>query len=282
MPLDPAAIETIKARFPGALIYLNNPEVAALLERAVAEEWAPETFDANLRATQWYIKTTDSQRTWYSIESGNPGEASTRVNARKQQIKALAYQLGQEISDNDAGAHAWQSLREGWSEQDLRYNVATLVQPAGTSVGATDVRQLANEYMITLTDDKLADLSRRAFAGQLDENGLRSMFAAQAAGQFPGLADQIKAGTTPGDYFDPYKQQIAKYTDTPPGQVDMNSATWRKIVSYASPDGKVRPMTLDEAIKYIRSTDEFANSTTGKQETANYQVEFEKMFGARR
>src|SRR5688572_23729127 len=166
MPLDPAVIETIKKRFPGALIYLNNKEVADLLERAVAEEWAPETFDANLRATQWYAKTTDSQRTWYAIESGNPGEATARVNARKQQIKTLAYQLGQDLSDADAGAHAWQSLREGWSESDLRYNVATLVQPMGTSVGAMNIRQLAKEYMVDLTDDKVADLSRRAFAGQ--------------------------------------------------------------------------------------------------------------------
>jgi hypothetical protein len=145
-----------------------------------------------------------------------------------------------------------------------------------------DIRQMSNEYMIDLSDEKLTDLTRRAFAGQIDEAGLRSMFAAQSASQYPSLAEQIAKGVTPGDYFDPYKKQISKYTDTPENQIDLNSATWRKIVSYATPDGKVRPMTLDESIKYIRSTDEFAGSSTGQRELASYQVEMQKMFGVRR
>lgn len=282
MALDQAAKDTIAQRFPGALVYLNNPEVAALLEKAVTEEWAPETFEANLKATSWYQKTTDSQRMWYGIEAGNPGEASARVNARKQQIQLLVAQMGSTMSDADAGAHAWQSLREGWSDTDLRYNVATLVQPSNTSMGATQIRQLADQYMVTLTDDKVTDLNRRVIGGQLDETSLRSMLAAQSASQYPSLAEMINKGTTPADYFDPYKQIISKYTDTPPGQIDLNSPTWRKIVSYATPDGKMRPMTIDEATKYVRSTDEFANSTSGQQETASYISDFEKMLGTRR
>ncbi len=283
MPLDPAAIETIKKRFPGALIYLNNKEVADLLEKAVAEEWAPETFEANLKATQWYQKTNDSQRVWYQIESSNPGEATTRVNARKQQIRTYLYQLGApEMTDDQIGAYAWQSLREGWSETDLRYNVATVANPAATSTATVDVRKIASEYMIQPTDAQMAEYTRRTFAGQIDEAGLRSLFAKQASGQFPALADIIAQGHTPADYFDPYKQMISKYTATPPDQVDLNSNTWSKITSYATPDGKLRPMTLDEAKKYVRSTDEFANSSTGQAELANYQTEFEKMLGVRR
>lgn len=283
MPLDPAATETIKARFPGALIYLNNPEVSALLERAVAEEWAPETFEANLKATQWYMKTTDSQRVWYAIESGNPGEATNRVNARKQQIRTYLYQLGApEIDDNTIGSYAWQSLRDGWSESDLRYNVATIANPAATSAATIDVRKIASEYMIQPTDAQMGEYTRKSYAGQIDEAGLRSLFAKQAAGQFPSLADIIAEGHTPADYFDPYKQMISKYTNTPPDQIDMNSNTWTRIVSHATPEGKVRPMTIDEAKRYVRSTNEFANSSTGQAELASYQTDFAKMLGVRR
>jgi len=283
MPLDPAATETIKKRFPGALIYLNNPEVAALLEKAVAEEWAPETFEANLKATNWYLKTTDAQRTWYAIESGNPGEATNRVNARKQQIHTYLYQLGApEMTDEQIGAYAWQSLRDGWSESDLRYNVATVANPAATSAATIDVRKIASDYMVQPTDAQMAEYTRKSFAGQIDEGGLRSLFAKQAAGQFPSLADIIAQGHTPADYFDPYKQMISKYTNTPPDQIDLNSNTWSRITSYAAPDGKLRPMTIDEAKRYTRSTEEFANSSTGQAELASYQVDFGKMLGVRR
>jgi len=283
MPLDPAVIETIKKRFPAALVYLNNAEVAAKLEQAVAEEWSPETFEANLKATAWYMKTTDAQRVWYAIESGNPGEATNRVNARKQQIRTYLYQLGApEVTDEQVGAFAWQSLRDGWSESDLRYNVATVANPAATSAATVDVRKIASEYMIQPTDAQMGEYTRRTYAGQMDEAGLRSLFAKQAAGQFPALADIIAQGHTPADYFDPYKKMISKYTNTPEDQVDLNNNTWTRIVSHATPDGKMRPMTIDEAKRYVRSTEEFANSSTGQAELASYQMDFAKMLGMRR
>lgn len=271
--------EIVMTRFPAyAWLYDGVPEVAAVIEKAIAQEWTPDTFEANLRATQWWRTQDETKRARVAMEATDPATASTRVNALKAQIMANASQLGGNMTDERAGAIAWAAWRNGWSDQQVKAQIAGEVVPSTAAL--VDVRALASAYMVDLPDEQAASLTRRVFSGELDPKAVEALIADQAASRFPQLGDWIKKGVRPAEFFAPYQQMIGDMTGTPANQVDLaKSPVWSRIVSHA--DGStIRPMTMDEATKYVRSTDEFAKSTRGQQEQASFVKQFAQSVGA--
>lgn len=273
--------ETRKAvleRFPAVAWLLDEPELASVLQRAVDEEWTPDTFEANLRATQWWRTQDETVRARRDMEATDPATAATRVNALKAQIRAASASLGGEMDDERAGALAWMAWRGGWSEAQVRSSIAA--QTAPSTAAMVDVRALARAYMIDLPDTQAADLTRRVFAGELDQAAVEGLISAQASSRFPHLGEWIKKGVRPADYFAPYQQMIAELTGATVDQVDlMKDPTWSRVVSF-SDGGSLRPMTLDETMRYVRSTDQFARSARGQAEQASFVKQFAQAVGA--
>lgn len=264
--------------FPGIAWLLEEPEVADLLQRAVDQEWTPDTFEANLRATQWWRTQTETQRARRDMEATDPATTAERVNALKGQIRASAASLGGDMTDERAGALAWAAWRGGWSEQQIRSSVAAETTPSVAAM--VDVRALARAYMVELPDTTAADLTRRVFSGELDQTAVESLIANQATSRFPHLGEWIKKGVRPAEYFAPYQQMIAEMTGATPDQIDLaKDPTWSRVV--ATPDGgALRPMTLDETMRYVRSTDQFARSARGQAEQASFVKQFAQAVGA--
>lgn len=265
-------------KFPAFAWLLDEPELAAVLQRAVDEEWTPDTFEANLRATQWWRTQDETVRARRDMEATDPATTATRVNALKAQIRAASASLGSEMTDERAGAIAWAAWRGGWSEAQMRASIAAETTPSAAAM--VDVRALAGAYMVSLPDAQVADLTRRVFSGELDQKAVESLIADQASSRFPHLGEWIKKGVRPADYFAPYQQMIADLTGQTADQVDlMKDATWSRVVSF-SDGGQLRPMTLDETMRYVRSTDQFANSARGQAEQASFVKQFAQSVGA--
>lgn len=268
----------VMQRFPAFSWLLDIPEIAEVMQRAIGEEWTADTFEANIRATQWWRTQTDTQRARVDMEATNPATAAEQVNALKAQLKAQASSLGGEMSDDRAGALAWAAWRGGWSPEQVRGTIANEVTP-GVAAQA-DVRGLAKAYMVDMDDATAASLTRRVFAGELDQRGVENLLAAQAVSRFPQLADYVKQGIRPADFFAPYRQQIASMIGEPPDSIDLlKSPTWQRVVSHAD-GGTIRPMTLDEVTKYVRGSNEFASSSNGQKDQASFVQGFARAVGA--
>lgn len=280
MAVDQAIRDKIAARYPSHAWLVDEPDIAALFEQAVNEEWEPDLLISRIQATEWWRSRSDKMKQWVALEKTNPGEATNRVNEMKSQIVTLSSQLGKALSDNDAGALAWAASREGWSSQQLRQAIAARVQPSGTSVGMMDVRKLANDYFLNPSEDVVSDLTRRLFTGEMDEKTLQAWMAEQASSKFPTLGEWIKRGVIPAAHFSEHKRLISQYTDIPEGQIDLsNDPTWQRIISNPVPGEAPRPMSIAEATTYIRSTKQFAESNTGRRERAAYIDGFRQMLG---
>jgi hypothetical protein len=281
MPVTPEVREKITARWPSYSWLLDIPEIEALLTQAVDQEWAPDLFGSKLKATQWWQTRTEAARKWSDIEATDPSTATQRVNQSKVDIKALGATLGATIDDNTAGALAWRFNREGMNETQLRQMIVATVKPAAPQV---NVRALANKYMVSLSESQVNDYTSRLFTGELDPQGLTALMQTHATSQFPQLADVIAKGITPGDYFDPYKQMIAEMTDTNEAAIDLRSdPVWSRVISTADEKtGQIRPMSLNEAQKYIRSTDAFGNSRRGQAEAASFVTDLSQGLGMKR
>lgn len=278
--VDWGFVSKMLERWPGYAYLASNPEIRDLLVSATREEWAPELFEAKLRATAWWQTTSSAVRQWGQLEATDGATAARQVNATKQTIAQLAGTLGGSLDDNTLGGLAWQYHRQGWSDQTLRMQVANLIKPGTGQM--QDVEGLASRYLIDITDGEAQDYTRRMFTGELNEATLRGIFQQRALAKFPTLAEQMKAGATPADYFADYTSMISRYTDTPVSAIDLvRDPTWSQILSY-NDNGTIRPMTIAEATKHVRSTDAFANSMTGKAEAASYVDTLTKALGARR
>ncbi len=274
-----ATMDVVRERFPAFAWLMQVPEVAAVIDKAIAQEWTPDTFEANLRATDWWRTQSDTQRARVDMEQTDPATAAVRVNALKAQILTSASQLGGQMTDERAGALAWAAWRGGWSDQQTKATIANETVPSTAAL--VDVRQLAAAYMVDLPDDQAASLTRRVFSGELDPKAVESLIADQATSRFPTLGDWIKKGVRPAEFFAPYQQMIGDMTGVPANQVDMaKDPVWSQIVSHADDKGVIRPMAMDEATKFVRSSDAFAKSTRGQQEQASFVKQFAQSVGA--
>lgn len=273
-----ATREKVMAHFPGFAYLLDNTEIAGVLEKAVNQEWTADTFEANLRATEWWRTQTDKQRSRTTLEQTDPATAANAVNALKAQIRTTSASYGAEMTEERAGALAWAAWRGGWDEAGIKQAIAT---DAGTpAAGAqVDVRGLARAYMVNLPDSTVANLTRRVFTGELDAQAVENFMVEQSTARYPALAGQIQQGIRPHDYFGAHRQIIATLTDQDPDTIDLTSdPTWQRVISTA--DGQtLRPMTLDETTRYTRSTSAFTKSRRGQQEQASFVQEFARAVG---
>jgi hypothetical protein len=279
--IDFGFIAKVLERWPGYAYLAANEEMRGLLIQATEQEWSPELFEAKVRSTNWWRTTNDKVRSWAQTEGTDPATAARLVNAKKTEIAALAVQLGGSLDDDTLGGLAWQAQRLGWDDQTVRMQIANLIKPGTAQM--VNVNAIADQYMIDIGDDEAADYTRRLFTGEIDEGTLRNTFAARAQSRFPGLAELMKGGATPGDYFADYRTMIARYTDTPTSGVDLiRDPEWSKVLSTVDDKGQLRPMTLGEATKLVRGSTRYQSSTVGKAESAEFTDALTTALGTRR
>jgi len=279
--VDWGFLEKMLTRWPGFSYLASDPEIRGLLIEATQQEWSPDLFEAKLRNTAFWRNTNEKARSWRQLEATDPASAARRINETKQTVGQLASMLGGSLDDANLQDTAQKYLSMGWSDQTLRMHIAGLIKPGTTQMA--NVEGMASSYMLDITDAEAQDYTRRIFTGELDENTLRSTFADRAIAKFPQLAEAVKAGATPRDYFGDHIATISRYTDTPVGQVDLiRDKEWQRILQHDDGKGQIRPMTLAETTRFVRGTDRFAESSTGKQETASFVDTLTKSLGARR
>jgi hypothetical protein len=280
--VSPETRAKIEERWPSYAWLLNIPEIENLLSQAVEQEWAPDLFGSNLKATHWWRTRTETARRFADIEATDVATSHQMVNAQKVKVKELGASIGVTIDDETAGSIAWDYHRQGMNEGDLRAFIASRFKPAGAP--AINVRAMADKWMVGLSDQQVDDLTRRMFTGEIDQAGVTAYMQTMATSQFPQLADMIAKGISPGDFFDPYKQMIAEMTDQTPDAIDLRKdPVWSRVISTADEKtGQIRPMSLNEAQKYIRGTDQFGNSRRGQAEAASFVTDFAQQLGLKR
>ena len=185
---------------------------------------------------------------------------------------------------SDINALAKLSLREGLNRAQIDDLLGQRMGSGNGVVGAsmTDIRALAHEYGVNLAESQITQMARSVVLGDMTVDSVRNTIAEQAKASWPHLAEQIDRGVLPGQYFSPHRQMIANAIGDSVENIDLFSdPRWSQVVSHA--DGStVRPMTLDEVSRFVRSTEEFGNSRNGQAEGAAFAQELTRMLGKRR
>lgn len=292
-------IDRIRKEYPSAAYLLDNPEVGPLLLKAVSGEYDQQTFQQKLYATNYWKTTGDSQRKWDAQAALDPGTAKQLLAQIKAKMSDLASSLGRGLTPQGLHWLGVTALRDDWDENQLTdailnqvkwqdYGMGSGAQSGaqtkaiGGQVGTTidQLRALNAQYMTQGSDRGNFDTALRILKGEQTLEGVESAMRQKAMERWPHLAQVIKDGGTPAGYFDPYRQMIAENLEINADSVDLIRDTeWSQVISYADPSGEIRPMTLSEAEKMVRSSDRWRQTKGAGEQVSSFAESFTRMMG---
>lgn len=269
-------------------IVKSIPEVATLLQNAVANDWSDAKFQYELSQTTWFKTTSSSARAWDLSEQSDPASAQQKVDNQAAQIKAKALTLGIRLDDTSVAKLAKDSLRGGWDETTITNSIGSqaMQSTAGVSqlrsgyIGQT-LRQTAADYGISLSDDTFNQFVNKVATGQESQNSFQQYALQMAKSLFPGIAAQLDAGQTYKQIVDPYKQTAAQILEMNPENIDFVDPKWSKAVTFVTDKGEQRPMNYNEWGDYLRQTRSFGYEFTSEAQTRAYGVanDLARLFG---
>lgn len=269
-------------------IVKSIPEVATLLQNAVANDWSDAKFQYELSQTTWFKTTSDSARQWDLSEQSDPASAQQKVDNQAAQIKAKALTLGIRLDDTSVAKLAKDSLRGGWDETTITNSIGSqaMQSTAGVSqlrsgyIGQT-LKQTAASYGVQLSDDTFNQWVNKVATGQESQNSFQQYSLQMAKSLFPGIAAQLDAGQTYQQIVDPYKQTAAQILEMNPENIDFTDPKWSKAVTFVTDKGEQRPMNYNEWGDYLRQTRSFGYEFTSEAQSRAYGVanDLARLFG---
>lgn len=296
---DPAAVQSlvdaqdaeIRRKFGFMAWALDLPEVGDLLRKGAVEGWDEATFRGALYGTQWWKDHGQSQREFDRQLSEDPATARRNITAKRMELRNAASIMGIKLDDSTEFRMAVDALKFAWGEQELQSALAgqlsfepegeAQVDKAGTVAQfMSKLNELESDYLVHISPQTKNDFVRRYAEGSLDEGAVANYFLTQAKSRRPYLAEQLDQGITTKNYFAPYIEQTAKLLEVSPGEIDLlDNPKYAKMTEMAGEDGKVRPMTLYEAGRYVRGLDDYKRTGQAADLGASYSEAILRTFG---
>lgn len=280
----------IRRKFGFMAWALDIPQVGDLLRQAATEDWDEATFRGELYKTDWWQQHSQGSREFDRQLAEDPASAKLTITQKREEIRRASQRMGLTLDDNTEFSMAVEALRFGWEDQELQSALGSHLafegnQPKVSGAGSvaafvTRMNQLESDYLVHISQDTKNDFTRQYAMGAIDEKAIENYFLVQAKSRRPYLAEQLDQGITTRNYFAPYIEQTAKLLEISPGEIDLlDNPRYAQMTEMAGADGKIRPMTLYEAGRYIRGLDDFKQTQQANAQGANYSEAILRTFG---
>lgn len=263
MALDQATIQRIQSEFPAFASLLSIPDVAGILARAVTEGWDVGKLQANLYATDWWKRNTESQRNAAILQRTDPASYNRQANAIRANIMSEAGRLGARLTESETLMLSRLAMNSGWSADEITRQIVAVGRRR--SFGAGSIRQIADDIMalskaygIGISQTWADSNASRIAYGEKTMDWMKDYFTRTAEaryGQNAAVKQGLAAGHTLADIMEPTLSLVAKELELGSGaQWDLTKGMAQKIINYKDVDtGQIRPMTDSEAVQFARS-----------------------------
>lgn len=274
VPMTP---EELAASYGWAYGFLNsNPELKKLFGDAVDDTWTAEKFQAELRDTKWWKKTSDTAREAQVLEKTDPATWQAKLAATSIQIKQLAAQVGASIPESKMKSIVNQVLRTGLEEDGIRNILGGYVKftKDGTMKGEAGMheftmKQFAAANGVSIGDQALKNQAQLIVKKMATTQDFESQIREQAKSAFPGFADQLDAGVTMKDIAGPYEQMMAKELELPTNPSGLNDRLIRSALNGVSSDGKPTGLSLTDFQSQLRNDPRWRQTSGAQDQTMN-------------
>lgn len=216
-------------------------------------------------------------RDYDRLKTEDPASAATMLNDALTGVRTRAQEIGVAVSDKQATALAESSIRGGWdasrlTDELLRTGVAggDPNHPGALQTQSSGLKAMADSYLVPLSDQTLADWSKRIVAGQSTSEDFTTYLKDQAKILRPWMSKQIDAGLTVAQYADPFKQLAARELEISPDQVDLTNPRFARLIDgTVDKNGQRTPMSLSDAQTYLRTLPEWSQTKQAHAQTAD-------------
>jgi hypothetical protein len=240
--------------------FKSQPELMKKLNEAVAGQWSPDKFQAEIKNTGWWKKNSDTARQAQVLQKTDPATYKATMEAARVQAKELAVKAGAILSDKNVDKLAKNMVFFGWQEAQINNFLGSYIkfsdsQTLGGVAGqaATAIRDEAYKNGVAVTEQSVLNNAQYLVRGLTSMEKIQGNIREQAMGLYPAFAEQIKAGASVQDLAAPYIQVVAQELGLPDTDVNVFSPKVKQALNRTNAQGQPEAMDLDTFTQLVRN-----------------------------
>lgn len=286
-------LATIAERYPQFMPFLQQPGVFKVLADSVNGTWSDTQTQAALQNTEYFKSTPLAVRQWHALQYTDPATASQKATDTKSVLDDLIRQTGVHLDTSGGFGSMYfqffvQAVSNGWDAQTIKYKLLASTNATATGGGdigetAVQVRKLANDYGIPMSDATVMDYARRIVQGVDTPDSIKGDVVKQAMSLYPSMNDQLSRGYSVRDVAQPYLQLAQQELGIDPNTVNLTDKKWMALLNQRDPKTGVNTtMPLDQALATMRTDPIYGYDSTaqGRQAATQLTGALAQKFGA--
>lgn len=218
------------------------PDLAKLLQQALAGTWSNEEFSRNLQDSHWWKSNQDSIKQNLILKDTKPGEWQAKSNDLANKARMISAELGVNLGGSNLGHVVNSAMALGWDESRLRQEIGFYWkyqkgQEASGTAGQITQKLRAQSAALGIQSSPLstANATWRILTGKSTLESYQASTLQAAKGKYAAFADQLDQGLTMHDIAEPYRQSMSSLLEIPPDKVDLFDTTIQKALTARLP-----------------------------------------------
>lgn len=299
-----------------AALVASDPELSALLTKAIANNYSPARWGVEFQNTEWAKSRTAAQQLSETQRLSKPVMYAESYNNARQRAITLANSLGFDLTETQMGAPidpaaaqtvhtkdaTGQNLAE-WivannpTDQALQAHLAQVGKINTTLIGgqvqtyAQQLKQQAmnlglSNYMLpnNTNGDFFTQSAKGIISGTTSLQEQQQYLINEAKKIFPAYAKQLDAGISVTSLAAPYINSLTNLLETTPDQVDLSqqsgygSMITKALQGNNDPNNPV-PMDLNTFANQVRALPQWMNTSNAKTTIMDSGTQFLKSMG---
>lgn len=267
--------EELAATYGWASSFLKgNSELNAVFKEAVKGQWSPDMFQAKIRNTGWWKKTSDTARQLELQKATDPATYRATREATEIAVKQMAAQIGAAIPKKSMSKIVDSVLKTGMEEDGLRNVLGNYIKfskdqtvKGEAGMHAANIREYAYNMGVNLSDDAVANYAVNIVKKMGTDEDYKEFIKQQAISAFPGYGEDIMGGASVLDLADPYMQQMAQTWGVPLSSISIKDPMIRQAMNGLGRDGQPRGLTQSDFGALLRKDPRYSATSQAIGET---------------
>lgn len=281
----------LAADYNWSMALLNSdPNLRKVFRQAVKQGWSAGRFAAEIQDTPWFKKHASAWRLNENERLTDPATWKAKRKANQATLADAAANMGAVLSPAQLKMLGDNVMSFGLNEAQQRNALAAYIkeQSKGTLTGtylgqageySRQIRALAKRNGYTIPKGKLDGWLGEIARGDSTVDDYGQMMRRRAADSYPGMADELMAGSDLEDLASPYRQSMATLLEIPEDKIGLNDRQLRRALSHRNDKGKNTPMALYDFEDALRQDDRWQYTDNANEEIMSKTLQVGRMFG---
>jgi hypothetical protein len=249
--------------------FKSQPELYKMLKEAVSGQWTADKFQAEVKNAKWWKTNSSSARQAQVLAKTDPATYKANMEAARAAAAKAAVGMGAILTGKQLDQLAKNMITFEWNEQQVQsflgqYVTFTKDHTLGgqAATAAKEINRTAYDNGIRISDETVKTQAAYLMRGLTSMEQIQAGLRQQAAGTYPGWAEQIAAGANVRDLAAPYIEMTAQELGLPHTDIDLWHPKVRAAIQRADGQGQPAPMSLTDYRTTLRDDPAWRKTAT--------------------